>query len=64
LTLRHTGTQAAQREEKRLDWGEIEAGKSVNTTVYIKSVSNFEVTLNLKITDWNPPDISDYITLS
>jgi hypothetical protein len=47
-----------------LDWGEIKTGESSNTTVYIKSVSNFEVTLNLKLTDWNPPSISDYITIT
>ena len=47
-----------------LSWDEIEPGKSVNTTVYIKSVSNFKVTLSLKLTDWNPPEVSDYITIS
>lgn len=36
----------------------------VNTTVYIKSVSNLKVTLTMFLTDWNPEDISDYVTIS
>jgi len=45
------------------EWDEIKTGP-VNTTVYVKSVSNFRVTLNLNITDWNPVEISDYLTIS
>jgi len=48
---------------EKLDWDEIKTG-TVNTTVYVKSVSNFRVTLNLNITDWNPVEISDYLTIS
>lgn len=47
-----------------MNWGEIEPGKTVETTVYIKSVSNFIVSLTLKLTDWSPPDISNYITIT
>jgi len=46
-----------------LSWDEIKTG-TVNTTIYVKSVSNFIVTLNLNLTDWNPDAISDYITIS
>ena len=48
---------------EKLEWDEIKTG-TVNTTVYVKSVSNFRVTLNLNITDWNPVEISDYLTIS
>jgi hypothetical protein len=53
-----------ENKRENLSWNEIETGKSVNTTLYIKSVSNSIVTLNLNITDWNPEAISDYITIS
>ena len=53
-----------ENKRENLSWDEIETGKSVNTTLYIKSVSNSIVTLNLNITDWNPEAISDYITIS
>jgi hypothetical protein len=48
---------------EKLEWDEIKTG-TVNTTVYVKSVSNFRVTLNMFLTDWNPEEISDYITIS
>jgi len=47
-----------------LSWETIEPGQSLNTLVYVKSVSNFKVTLNLTLTDWSPPEITDYITIS
>jgi len=53
-----------ENKRETLSWDEIETGKSVNTTLYIKSVSNFIVTLNLNITDWYPEEISDYLTIS
>ena len=48
---------------EKLDWDEIKT-ETVNTTVYVKSVSNFRVTLNIFLTDWNPVEISDYLTIS
>ena len=48
---------------EKLDVDEIKT-KTVNTTVYVKSVSNFRVTLNMFLTDWNPQAISEYITIS
>jgi len=52
-----------ENKRETLSWDEIKTG-TVNTTVYVKSVSNFRVTLNLNITDWNPVEISDYLTIS
>jgi hypothetical protein len=48
---------------EKLEWDEIKT-ETVNTTVYVKSISNFVVTLNISITDWDPEAISDYITIS
>jgi hypothetical protein len=48
---------------EKLGWNEIKM-TPVNTTVYVKSVSNFRVTLNIFLTDWNPVEISDYLTIS
>jgi hypothetical protein len=48
--------------EKR-EWDEIIV-KPVNNTIYVKSVSNFRVTLDMFLTDWSPVEISDYITVS
>ncbi|PVX26723.1 MAG: hypothetical protein CW691_00440 [Candidatus Bathyarchaeum sp.] len=47
-----------------LSWDELEPGKSINTSFYIKSVSNFIVTLNFHLTDWDPIEISGYLTIS
>jgi hypothetical protein len=48
---------------EKLEWDEIKVNP-VNTTVYVKSVSNLKVTLNMFLTDWNPVEISDYLTIS
>jgi len=48
---------------EKLEWDEIKMNP-VNTTLYVKSVSNFRITLNMFLTDWNPVEISDYLTIS
>jgi hypothetical protein len=62
-----------ENRRENLTWNEIQIQKlggdevkmnQVNTTVYVKSVSNFRVTLNMFLTDWNPVEISDYLTIS
>jgi hypothetical protein len=50
-------------EIQKLGWDEVKVNP-VNTTLYVKSVSNFRVTLNMSLTDWNPVEISDYLTIS
>jgi hypothetical protein len=47
-----------------LDWGTIWISSSTNVTLYIRSISNYKVTLNLNATNWMPANISDYMTLS
>lgn len=54
----------AQNKIDIIDWGEIEPGKSVNVTFYLKSVSNFDVTVDLVLTDWSPADITDYVSIT
>ena len=65
--------QNGERKRETLSWDEIKIEKlswdeikidPLNTTVYVKSVSNFRVTLNIFLTDWNPVEISDYLTIS
>jgi len=54
------------RENKTvtIDWDEIWLGSSKNVTLYIRSISNYKVTLNLNATDWVPANVSEYMTLS
>jgi len=47
---------------EKLEWDEITMNP-IQTTVYVKSVSNFRVTMNIFLTDWNPEEISDKLTL-
>jgi len=58
LRLKHTRTQLGNTKKMHLEWAEIEPEESISTSVYIKSVSNFNVMLTLNLTDWSPPDIS------
>ena len=48
---------------EKLSWDEIKFDP-LNTTVYVKSISNFRVTLNIFLTDWDHVEISDYLTIS
>jgi hypothetical protein len=48
---------------EKLDWDEITM-EPISTTVYVKSVSNYRVTMNIFLTDWSPAEISDYLTIS
>lgn len=48
---------------EKLEWDEITTNP-IQTTVYVKSVSNFRVTVNIFLTDWSPEEISDKLTLS
>ncbi len=65
--------QNGENRRENLTWNEIQIQKlegdevkmnQVNTTLYVKSVSNIRVTLNMSVTDWNPVEISDYLTIS
>jgi hypothetical protein len=53
-----------KNETFEIDWGPIWVGNSTYRILHIRSVSNYDVILNLNITNWIPKDISDYITVS
>ena len=47
---------------EKQEWDEITM-KPISSTVYVKSVSNFRVTMDIFLTDWTPVEISDYLTV-
>ena len=56
--------QNLENRTETIDWDEVWVGTSKNVTVYIRSISNHQVILNLDATDWNPTSVSDYMNLS
>ena len=65
--------QNGKNKIEALTWDELKIEKDelneitmepISTTVYVKSVSNFRVTMNIFLTDWSPAEISDYLTVS
>lgn len=53
-----------QNQTEAINWGTIWPGSSKNFTFYLQSISNTETTLHLNTTNWNPANISEYMTLS
>jgi hypothetical protein len=47
-----------------IDWGSAEPGAVKNLTVYIRNEGNSPITLSLQTANWNPPNATDYISLS
>lgn len=58
------GDQNLENKTETINWDEVWVGSSKNVTVYIRSISNYQIILNLNATDWNPADVSDYMNLS
>jgi len=56
--------QNRENKTETINWDEIWLGSSKNVTVYIRSTSNYKVTINLNATDWNPDNLSEYMNLS
>lgn len=56
--------QNLENKTETINWDEVWVGSSKNVTVYIRSISNYQIILNLNATDWNPTDVSDYMNLS
>jgi len=56
--------QNLENRTEKINWDEIWVGASENKTVYIRSISNYQIALNLNATDWEPNNISDYMDLS
>lgn len=53
-----------ENKTETFDWGTVYPGVSNNVTLYLRSISNIETTLYLNTTEWNPANISNYMTLS
>lgn len=47
-----------------IDWGIVEPGYHVNTTIYLGNEGNAPITLSLDAENWSPSNASNYITLS
>jgi len=54
----------SENKTETVEWGTLSIDSSSNVTFFIKSVSNYDTTLNINVTDWDPADISDYMNLS
>ena len=53
-----------ENKTETIDWDTISPGSSKNFTLYLRSISTTETTLNLNTTNWNPANISEYMNLS
>lgn len=46
-----------------IDWGIVEPGSSANVTVYLRNEGNAPMRIALNVTNWYPPNASDYMRL-
>jgi len=56
--------QNLTNKTQTINWGTIYLGSTQNATLYIRSISNIETTLNLNTTNWNPTNLSNYMNLT
>lgn len=68
-TIKTLGVEAywdknLENKTETINWGTIWPGSSKNFTLYLRSISNIETTLNLTTANWNPASISEYMDLS
>jgi len=47
-----------------INWGTVEPGTNVNSTVYIRNQGNSLATLSMQTENWNPTNASNYLSLS
>jgi hypothetical protein len=59
----YTNSSCTQRLNS-IDWGLAENGTVKNMTVYIRNEGNAPVTLSMQITNWNPSNANQYISLT
>lgn len=57
-------TTTSNQTNQFLSWGAIYPGSQIARSFYIKSLSNFNVTLTLNTADWHPSDMSKYMNLN
>ena len=56
--------QQATNKVSSIDWGTLEPDSNKSVTVYIKNEGASAVSLSLSISNWNPPNASDYVSLT
>jgi hypothetical protein len=56
--------QNLENRTETIDWDEIWVGSSKNVTVYVRSISNHQIFLNLDARDWDPTAVSGYMDIS
>ena len=56
--------QTCTNRTSALDWGQINAGSNKTLTIYVKNENNFQVSLNLDTSNWNPTTAHNYMSLS
>ena len=47
-----------------IDWGMLEPGESKNVTIYLKNEGNTPINLSLNMSNWNPAEAKNYMSLS
>ncbi len=47
-----------------IQWTSIYAGESTNTSFFVQSTSNVPVTISFIVTNWSPPGIGSFLSLS
>ena len=47
-----------------IDWGTLEPGTTKDVTCYVKNEGNSASVLSMETSNWSPPSVSDYMTLS
>ncbi len=55
---------AGNLEGNQIKWGTLYPGDSKNFTFYLRSTSNVPIMLALSVTDWEPAEISSFLSLS
>lgn len=68
-TIKTLGVEAywdvnVENKTEAIHWGTIWPGSTQNVTLYVRSISNIETTLNLNATNWNPTNLSNYMNLT
>ena len=56
--------QNSENRTESINWSDVWLGSSKNVTLYIRSVSNYKITLDLQVTNWSPSILSEYASLS
>jgi hypothetical protein len=47
-----------------INWGLLEPGDKKSFTIYIKNEGNAPLTLSMSTSNWNPPSVANYLTLT